>query len=215
MAVNGTRIQAPGTRVLPDTDRVTVDGHPVAPPPEFVYVLLNKPSGVIVSLGDPHHPRTVVDLLDGLNRRVFPVGRLDLDTSGVLLLTDDGELTNRLCHPRYGVEKIYLARVEGVPDLADIRALSDGVEIEGRLTSPAKVLVRRRQRESSLLEIALHEGRKRQIKRMCKTVGHPVQTLVRISFGSLTAAGLEPGQWRYLTSEEVTGLRRMIGLKKP
>lgn len=211
--MNGTTVTALGTEIAPEIDRVAVDGRPIRPRDDFVYILMNKPPGILVSLEDPHHPRTVLDLLNGLDRRVFPVGRLDLDTSGVLLLTDDGDLTFRLCHPRHGVEKTYLARVEGVPDGEDLRALAEGVDLDGRRTAPARAQVERKGAEGALLRITVHEGRKRQIKRMCREVGHPVKALERIAFGGLTAAGLGPGEWRYLTPEEVARLKRMVGLE--
>ena len=213
MTVNGTTVTALGTEIAPETDRVTVDGRPVCPGTDFVYILMNKPPGILVSLEDPHHPRTVLDLLHGLERRVFPVGRLDLDTSGVLLLTDDGDLTFRLCHPRHGVFKTYLARVQGVPDGEALRALTEGVDLDGHRTAPARVQVERKDAEGALLRITVHEGRKRQIKRMCREVGHPVRALERVSFGGLTAAGLRPGAWRYLTPDEVTRLKQMVGLE--
>ncbi len=211
--MNGTTVTTLGTEIAPETDRVAVDGRPVRPGVDFVYLLMNKPPGTLVSLEDPHHPRTVLDLLNGLERRVFPVGRLDLDTSGVLLLTDDGDLTFRLCHPRHGVLKTYLARVQGVPDGEDLRALSEGVDLDGRRTAPARVQVERKDTEGALLRITVHEGRKRQIKRMCREVGHPVKALERVAFGGLTAAGLRPGEWRYLTPDEVVRLKRMVGLE--
>ncbi len=213
MTVNGTTVEALGTEIAPETDRVAVDGRPVRPRADFAYILMNKPPGLLVSLDDPHHPRTVLDLLNGVDRRVFPVGRLDLDTSGVLLLTDDGDLTFRLCHPRHGVEKTYLARVDGAPDAEDLRALSEGVDLDGRRTAPARVEVERRGAGEALLRITVHEGRKRQIKRMCREVGHPVKALERVAFGGLTAAGLGPGEWRYLTPDEVARLKRMVQLE--
>lgn len=215
VAVNGTTVTALGTVIAPDVDRVALDGNPVRLRVEFAYILLNKPPGVIVSLDDPHHPRTVIDLLKGVDRRVFPIGRLDLDTSGVLLLTDDGDLTFRLCHPRYGVTKTYLAWVDGVPDAKDLRALAAGVDLDGRRTAPASVRVERKGAGGALLRLTLHEGRKRQVKRMCKEVGHPVRSLARVDFGGITAEGLKPGDWRYLSPGEVGRLKRSVGLGKP
>jgi pseudouridine synthase len=213
VTVNGATAAALGTEIDPEADRVAVDGRPVRPEAEFVYVLMNKPPGLLVSLQDPHHPRTVLDLLKGLDRRVFPVGRLDLDTTGVLLLTDDGDLTFRLCHPRHGVEKTYLARVEGVPDGEDLRALSEGIDLDGRRTAPARVRIVKGDAGGALLRITVHEGRKRQVKRMCREVGHRVRDLERIDFGGITAAGLGPGEWRFLTPEEVDHLKRTVGLE--
>jgi len=213
VTVNGGAAAALGTEIDPEADRVAVDGRPVRPVAESVYVLMNKPPGLLVSLQDPHHPRTVLDLLDGLDRRVFPVGRLDIDTTGVLLLTDDGDLAFRLCHPRHGVEKTYLARVDGAPDDGDLRTLSEGVDLDGRRTAPARIQVVGKHAGGAVLRITIHEGRKRQVKRMCREVGHRVRSLERIDFGGLTAAGLRPGQWRFLTPDEVARLRRGVGLK--
>ena len=213
--MNGATVTALGMVIAPDADCVAVDGKPVGLREDFVYVLLNKPPGVIVSLGDPHHPRTVCDLLKGVERRVFPVGRLDLDTSGALLLTDDGDLTFRLCHPRYGVNKTYLAWVDGVPDAQDLRALAAGIDLDGRRTAPARVRVERQEAGATLLRLTLHEGRKRQVKRMCREVGHRVRALERADFGGITTAGLRQGEWRYLTPEEVDRLKRSVELGKP
>ncbi len=213
--MNGAEMTALGKEIDPDSDRVLLDGKPVHPRSGFVYILLNKPPGYLVSLDDPHHTSTVFDLLGGVDRRVFPVGRLDLDTSGVLLFTDDGELTFRLCHPSFGVEKTYLARVEGIPDSETIRALSEGIELGGRTTATARVHIGDVDSEGALLSLTLHEGRKRQIKRMCKSVGHPVRSLERTDFGSLTAKGLEPGEWRYLSLREIKSLKQLVELIEP
>lgn len=212
VSVNGTTVTTLGTAIEPDSDAVAVDGHAVRPPADYVYVLLNKPPGVVVSLGDPHHSRTVLDLLQGVRRRVFPVGRLDLDTSGVLLLTDDGDLTFRLCHPSHGAEKTYLAWVDGVPDADDLHNLAGGVDLDGRATAPARVSLERAEAGTALVRLSLHEGRKRQVKRMCREIGHRVRSLERVDFGGIVAAGLGRGQWRYLTPAEVERLRCVVGL---
>jgi 23S rRNA pseudouridine2605 synthase len=182
-------------------DRVEVDGEPVAPQ-ALAYVLLNKPPGVVTTARDPHGRPTVVELVRHPSR-VVPVGRLDSDTTGALLLTNDGELAHRLAHPRYGVEKVYEVEVEGEPDDEALRRLAEGVELEDGMTAPATVLCL----APSRLELVLHEGRNRQVKRMCKAVGHPVRRLHRTTYAGLTLEGLEPGTWRELRADEVGRLR--------
>jgi 23S rRNA pseudouridine2605 synthase len=182
------------------SDRVELDGHPLALEP-LAYVLLHKPAGVVTTASDPHGRPTVVELVD-LPQRVVPVGRLDADTTGALLLTNDGPLAHRLAHPRYEVDKVYEAEVEGEPDDEALRRLSEGVELEDGPTAPAVV----RRLGPSLLELTIHEGRKHQVKRMCEAAGHPVRRLHRSGYASLTLEGVEPGRWRELTTDEVTAL---------
>jgi 23S rRNA pseudouridine2605 synthase len=181
--------------------RVEVDGRPVAPQ-RLAYVLLHKPAGVVTTARDPQGRPTVVDLVEHASR-VVPVGRLDADTTGALLLTNDGELAHRLAHPRYGVEKTYVVDVEGEPSDEVIRALAEGVELDDGPTAPAKA----RRIAPSQLELVLHEGRKHQVKRMLAAVGHPVTRLHRSAYAALTLDGLEPGQWRELLLDELKRLR--------
>jgi pseudouridine synthase len=182
-------------------DMVEVDGTEVAPEP-LTYVLLHKPAGVVTTARDPQGRPTVVGLV-GHERRVVPVGRLDADTTGVLLLTNDGRLAHRLMHPRYEVDKVYEAEVEGEPDEAALARLADGIELDDGVTAPARV----RRLGPSRLELTIHEGRKHQVKRMLAALGHPVTRLHRSSYAGLTADGLEPGEWRELTADEVKRLR--------
>jgi 23S rRNA pseudouridine2605 synthase len=182
-------------------DMVEVDGTEVAPEP-LTYVLLHKPAGVVTTARDPQGRPTVVGLV-GHERRVVPVGRLDADTTGVLLLTNDGRLAHRLMHPRYEVDKVYEAEVEGEPDEAALARLADGIELDDGVTAPARV----RRLGPSRLELTIHEGRKHQVKRMLAALGHPVTRLHRSSYAGLTANGLEPGEWRELTADEVKRLR--------
>jgi 23S rRNA pseudouridine2605 synthase len=188
------------------TDVVRVDGREVGKQ-SLRHVLLNKPRGTITTARDPQGRPTVVDLVGG-DIRVVPVGRLDRDTTGVLLLTNDGELAHRLAHPRYRVEKVYVADVEGEPDDGAIIALADGVELEDGATAPARV----RRLGPSRLELGLHEGRNRQVKRMLETVGHPVVRLRRSSYAGLTTGRLGRGEWRELSRDEVARLRSLVGL---
>ena len=184
-------------------DRVEVDGHLVELQP-LTYVLLHKPSGVVTTARDPQGRRTVVDLVDHATR-VVPVGRLDSDTTGALLLTNDGELAHRLAHPRYEVEKVYQAKVEGEPDDAALARLESGVELDDGRTAPARA----RRLKPSELELAIHEGRKHQVKRMLEAVGHPVTGLHRSRYAGLTLEGLEPGEWRELEPGEVARLQSL------
>ncbi len=182
-------------------DRVEVDGREIAPQ-RLAYVLLHKPAGVVTTVRDPQRRPTVVELVPR-EPRVVPVGRLDADTTGALLLTNDGPLAHRLAHPRYGVEKTYEAEVEGDPDEAALRRLRDGVELEDGRTAPARV----RRLGRGRIELVLHEGRKHQVKRMLAAVGHPVVRLHRSRYAGLTLDGLEPGAWRELEPFEVDRLR--------
>ena len=182
-------------------DIVAVDGSAVAPQ-RLAYLLLHKPAGVVTTARDPHGRPTVVQLVPA-EPRVVPVGRLDSDTTGALLLTNDGELAHRLAHPRYEVEKVYEAEVEGRPTDDALRRLRQGVILDDGPTSPARV----RRLAPSRLELAVHEGRKHQVKRMLEAVGHPVRSLHRSRYADLDLAGLEPGTWRELTEDELVGLR--------
>jgi 23S rRNA pseudouridine2605 synthase len=183
-------------------DRVEVDGRRVALQ-RLTYLLLNKPAGVVTTARDPQRRPTVVELVPR-GTRLAPVGRLDADTTGALLLTNDGPLAHRLAHPRYGVEKVYEVEVEGEPDAAALRQLRDGVELDDGFTAPARV----RRLAPSTIELAIHEGRNRQVKRMLVAVGHPVRRLHRSGYAGLTVEGLEPGRWRELEPSEVERLRR-------
>jgi 23S rRNA pseudouridine2605 synthase len=182
-------------------DEVAVDGRPVAAQ-RLAYVLLHKPPGTVTTARDPQGRPTVVDLVD-LPERVVPVGRLDADTTGALLLTNDGPLAHRLAHPRYGVEKVYEAEVEGEPGVDALRRLAEGVDLDDGRTAPAKA----RLLGSSRIELTLHEGRKHQVKRMCAAVGYPVRHLHRSRYAGLTLDGLAPGEWRELHPDELDRLR--------
>jgi 23S rRNA pseudouridine2605 synthase len=186
-------------------DVVEVDGRRVAAQ-ELAYVLLHKPAGVVTTARDPQRRPTVVDLIDHPSRLV-PVGRLDADTTGALLLTNDGDLAHRLAHPRYEVDKVYEVEVEGEPDRDALRRLAEGVDLEDGRTAPARV----RRRGPSRIELTIHEGRKHQVKRMCEAVGHPVRRLHRSRYAGLVVSALAPGEWRELTDSEVERLRSPSG----
>jgi 23S rRNA pseudouridine2605 synthase len=183
-------------------DRVEVDGEPVTAQ-ALKYVLLHKPAGTVTTASDPQGRPTVVQLVDGIPERIVPVGRLDADTTGVLLLTNDGPLSHRLAHPRYGVEKVYEVEVEGEPDDEVLRQLEEGVDLEDGRSAPARA----RLLAPSTIELVLHEGRKHQVKRMCEAVGHPVRRLHRSRYAGLALEGLEPGAWRELEPSEVEAVR--------
>jgi 23S rRNA pseudouridine2605 synthase len=201
--VNG---EAAGLATFVDeSDVVEVDGTPVEPEP-LTYVLLHKPPGVVTTARDPQGRPTVVGLV-GHDRRVVPVGRLDADTTGALLLTNDGPLAHRLMHPRYEVDKVYEAEVDGEPEEQELHRLRTGIELEDGLTSPAKAGLVRSSGDTSLVELQLHEGKKHQVKRMLEAVGHPVRRLHRKAYAGLTLEGLEPGEWRELSPDEVKRLR--------
>jgi 23S rRNA pseudouridine2605 synthase len=199
--VNGVPARL-GQRVDPDRDALVVDGAPVGFLPGLVYYLLNKPLGVVTTAHDPEGRKTVLALVPS-EPRVFPVGRLDIMTEGLLILTNDGEFANLLAHPRHGVEKEYLAEVNGEPTPAELRRLREGVEIEpGVITAPAKVA----RRGPELLRVVVTEGRYHEVRRMCEAIGHPVRRLARTRIGALVDHRLAPGSWRSLTLDEVRAL---------
>jgi 23S rRNA pseudouridine2605 synthase len=207
--VNG-EIAVLGRRVDPQTDVIEVDGAQIGVKPGLVHYLLHKPAGVITTASDPQGRPVVLDLVPP-EPRVFPVGRLDGDSEGLLVLTNDGDLTHRLTHPSYGVDKEYLVEVDGEPTRRAVARLRDGVDLEDGRTAPAKVA----QLDARLLRITIHEGRNRQVRRMCEAIGHPVLRLVRTRIGPITDRSLKPGEWRALTQDEVRALERAAAGKAP
>jgi 23S rRNA pseudouridine2605 synthase len=205
VTVNG-EVAILGRRVDPAADVVEVDGAPIGVRPGLVYYLLNKPIGVITTARDTHGRPTVLELVPD-TPRVFAVGRLDVDTEGLLLLTNDGQLANRIAHPSHGIEKEYLVEVDGGPVPAGaLRALRDGVELDDGPTAPARVS----QPDPGVLRLVIHEGRNRQVRRMCEAVGHPVRRLVRTRVGPITDRSLRPGSWRELTTDEWRALTEAV-----
>ena len=194
-----------GRRVDVETALIELDGAPIGVRPDLVHYLLNKPAGVVTTADDPQGRPTVVGLVPA-EPRVFPVGRLDVDTEGLLLLTNDGELTHRLTHPSFGVEKEYVAELEGSPSRAALRRLREGVELDDGTTAPARAALL----EPSVVRLTVHEGRNRQVRRMCDAVGHPVVRLIRTRIGPLADRSLAPGAWRELTGDEVRSLQRAV-----
>lgn len=210
VAVNGVTAKL-GDKVNPDEDEVTLDGRKVERD-EKVYIVLHKPKGVVTSVKDTHNRKTVLDCVPGVRARIFPVGRLDLDVSGTLILTNDGELAFRLTHPKYQVDKTYLVKVRGTVTPEEADELRSGVTLEDGRTAPAAISVLKTNTNASLIRLMIHEGRKRIVKRMCAAIGHPVLELRRLSVGSLSAEELVPGEWRHLHAHELAELRRLTGL---
>ncbi len=202
--VNG-EVAILGRRVVVERDRIELDGIRVQTNDALVHYLLYKPERVVSTSSDPEGRKTVVELVPE-EPRVFSVGRLDYDTEGLIILTNDGDLSNRLMHPSHGVEKEYIAEVVGNPNQAALRLLRDGVELDDGITAPARVRLVDSTEETSMLSIVLKEGRKRQVRRMCESVGHPVVRLVRVRIGPISDRSLQPGRWRLLTTNEVRAL---------
>ncbi len=209
VTVNG-EVAVLGRRVTPGVDVIAVNGTVLSTFPDAITYLLNKPAGTITTASDPQGRPTVIDLVPS-DPRVFPVGRLDYDTEGLLLLTNDGTLAHRLTHPSFGVEKEYLAQVEGSPSRSALRRLREGVELDDGLTAPAKVAAV----SDGLVRITIHEGRNRQVRRMCDAVGHPVKRLVRTRIGPLADPQIQPGAWRVLTADELLDLQRAVTVDEP
>jgi 23S rRNA pseudouridine2605 synthase len=237
VTVNGIPALELGTRADPARDDVRVDGRRVGKAERHRYILLNKPRGFVSTRSDPERRRTIMDLLAGVREYVYPVGRLDFDSEGLLLLTNDGDLAARLTHPRYGLPRVYEVRITGVPNARDLERLAQGVVLDGRRTQPAgvrlvgrlaggeRMLARRAQRGQhsgksarrsaladgeAILRVTIREGRHRQVRRMCETIGHPVTHLRRTALGPITDTRLKPGRWRELTPEEVARLRKAV-----
>jgi 23S rRNA pseudouridine2605 synthase len=213
VSVNGTTVREMGTKADAAADEIRVDGRRIKAAQTLRYILLNKPAGYVTTRSDPQRRPTVIDLLRGVREYVYPVGRLDYDTEGLLLLTNDGDMAASLTHPRHGVERSYEARVAGVPDANAIDRLRKGIPLDGRRTQPADVdLLSRRSRgteeRDALLRITIREGRNRQVRRMCEAIGHPVKALSRTRIGSLTDRQLKPGMWRELRAEEIRALKK-------
>lgn len=210
--VNGKIITQQGTKVDPLKDSVQVDGKEVRAEEKAVYLLLNKPAGYVTTVKDPQGRPTVIDLLQDIQERVFPVGRLDYETEGLLLLTNDGELAYRMTHPKFQMVKTYIATVKGQLSEEKLARLRDGIKLEDGMTKPAKVKVIRREKYKTVFEIQISEGRNRQIRRMCKTVGNPILELKRISVDNLTLDKVEVGEYRHLTPDEVDRLCARVQL---
>lgn len=211
ITVNGERVSEPGVRVNPQTDDIRIDGKKLIPP-KLVYYLLNKPKGIISTTADEYGRKNVLSLIPD-NQRLYPVGRLDKDTTGLILLTNDGEMTNLLTHPRYHVSKVYRVTIRERATPEQLRALRNGVLLDDGITYPAQVRELKPNNQKHFLEITLHEGRNRQIRRMCETVGIKLLDLDRIKFGPIQKGNLKVGQHRPLNDEEITLLKNKYKVK--
>lgn len=205
--VNGAVVRSLGFRADPQRDHITLDEKPIGKLDSKVYLLLNKPRGCVTTLDDPLGRPTVRDFIPGERRMIKPVGRLDFDSEGLLILTNDGDLQQRLTHPRFGIPRTYLVKVKGVPDPAAIRKLSDGIRLEDGVTLPAKVRLIEKLRRNSWMRLTVREGRNKLIKRMFTAISHPVIRLKRIRYGPLALGNLKPGDYRYLTPKEIKGFK--------
>jgi 23S rRNA pseudouridine2605 synthase len=208
VAVNGITVSEPGTKADPDTDTITVDGKQLGVNAASVYIVLYKPAGYMTTLKDPQGRPLVTDLLSGVRERVYPVGRLDYNTEGLLLLTNDGEWANALAHPRHEVDKEYHVRVRGRVSPEQVRRLAAGVELDDGNSAPAGVRIVRESENNTWLSITIHEGRYRQVRRMCEAVSLTVVRLKRVRYGFLGLEGLKTGKYRFLTADEAARLRR-------
>lgn len=209
VTVNGVTIARMGTQVE-DGDSVCVNGIPVHPEEKKDYIVYHKPAGEVTTVSDPEGRATVLDRFRDFPVRLFPVGRLDYDSEGLLLLTNDGELADKMMHPSNEVNKAYLALVDGVVSMDEVRRLRSGVELDGRLTSPASVRVMKLEENRTHLLVTIHEGRNRQVRRMLDAVGHQVLALRRVQFGPLVLGSMKRGEWRRLTDEEVRALKESV-----
>lgn len=200
--LNGAIVTDMGIKVS-ENDRVELDGKKLFIEEQKVYILLNKPVGYVTTSKDQFARKTVLDLIQGIPQRIYPVGRLDYDTSGLLLLTNDGDFTFRLTHPKHEIKKVYIAKIEGVPDKNEIKDFETGLMIDGHKTSPAKLKILKKSTNSSIVRIVIHEGKNRQVRKMCEAIGHPVAELKRESIGSISLGDLKTGEWKYLSVDDV------------
>ncbi|MCH5584289.1 rRNA pseudouridine synthase [Shimazuella sp. AN120528] len=207
--VNGQVVTELGTKVDPDSDHILVKGKLIQKEQKRTFIFY-KPLYVISSMSDPQKRKVVPDFFRHIKERVYPVGRLDYDTEGLLLVTNDGELANHLLHPRFEVEKQYIATVKGIPDENSLEQLRKGVYLEDGLTAPAEVKMIQKKDEDAKIKLTIHEGRNRQVRRMCKAIGHPVMHLIRTRLANLTIKGLKRGEFRELTSQEVKSLKKLL-----
>lgn len=217
VSVNGVTVATLGSKADPARDEIRVDGRRLPAAQRKRYILLSKPVGYVSTRSDPQRRSTVMDLVAAVREYVYPVGRLDYDTEGLLLLTNDGEMAAALTHPRHAVPRTYEARLNGMPDEVALEALRTGVPLDGVRTLPAEVALLNvgRRDADGVLRLTIREGRNRQVRRMCEAVGHPVKSLKRTRIGPLTDRRLKPGEWRDLTSEEVASLERSISTSAP
>ena len=212
VSIDGATVREMGLQVEPGKHRVEVDGRLIAGCEKHIYLVMNKPRGVLCTLRDTHGRKTVIDLVGDTGRRIYPVGRLDMDSEGLLLLTNDGALSQRLLHPSHHVPRKYLVTVKGRPSKKDLALLENGIEIDGRPTKPCRMKLLGTQKRSSTIEVTLYQGMKRQIRLMMDSISHPVIRLKRIEMGPIRLKGLPPGGFRELDNKEINALRRATGM---
>ena len=207
--VNGKIVKDLSFKIDEENDLVEIDNEKINMKKENIYIVLNKPEGYITTVKDQFDRPSVVDLLTDIKERIYPIGRLDYETSGLLILTNDGDLTYKLTHPKHEVAKVYIARVKGIPTYEEITNFENGLYIEDYKTSPAKIKILEKNEEKnySICQIQIHEGRNRQVRKMCKAINHPVQRLKRVAMGKITLKGTEVGKYRHLTNEEIKYLK--------
>ncbi|GFI61137.1 ribosomal large subunit pseudouridine synthase B [Clostridiales bacterium] len=209
VSVNGNIVTELGTKIDPNKDKILFDGKLIKPEDNKVYIVLNKPENYVTTASDQFGRPTVMDLIKGVRERVVPVGRLDYDTSGLLLLTNDGDVVYKLTHPKSNIDKVYEAKLFGVPDSNTINLFRRGITIDGKKTSPAKIELIKVDGRFSWCNITIHEGRNRQVRKMCRAARHPVASLRRISEGEIYLGELKKGEWRYLTNKEIRYLKEL------
>ncbi|RLB25450.1 MAG: pseudouridine synthase [Deltaproteobacteria bacterium] len=212
VTVNGLVEKRVGSKAVWGVDSINVDGHPVPDPPKKIYLLLNKPFGYVSTLHDPEGRPIIRDLVKDVKERIYPVGRLDFDSSGLLILTNDGELAFRLMHPKFHIPRTYKVIVEGVISDKSVERLKKGVSLDDGPTNPARVRIIETQQGRSVVRITIFEGRSREIRRMCEAVGHKTLKLTRIGYGNLDLGDLKVGKYRHLKNVEVKALRKSVGL---
>ncbi len=207
VSVNGNKIDTLGTKVDNEIDIVLVDGKEVKIKDEMIYIIFNKPEGCVTTVKDQFGRKTVMDYISDIDIRIYPVGRLDYDTSGLLIMTNDGALTQRLTHPSHNIDKNYIAFVKGIPKEKDLEKFRSGIVIDGRITAPAQIEIAEIKGNNSVLDIKIHEGRNRQVRKMCDAIHTPVIKLKRIALGNIKLGDLKTGEYRYLTAKEIETLK--------
>lgn len=207
--VNNKTVIEMGITIIPNKDIVKVDDKIIREEKSKIYIMLNKPIGYVTTLKDEKGRKTVIDLIENVKERIFPIGRLDADTTGLLLLTNDGDLAYKLTHPKNEVVKRYIAIVEGVPNRKELEHFRNGIVIQGRKTAKASIKIAKKYEDESILDILIHEGRNRQVKKMCERINHPVKKLKRVAIGELEIGGINIGNWRYLEEDEIRYLKKL------
>lgn len=206
--VNGNIIKELGCKINPDKDIIEYNKKIIKPENRKVYIILNKPVGYVSTVKDERGRKTIIDLVN-VDERIFPIGRLDYDSSGLIILTNDGEIYNRVIHPRQEIDKTYEALLKGIPDIKDINDFCNGIDIGGYITAKAKFQILKLEEENAIANIIIHEGKNRQIRRMCEKINHPILSLRRISIGMIELGKLQTGKWRYLNEQEIDYLKNI------